>query len=221
MRDRPGRRILTLTALALVSVLCATHAADVAAAFTIAPAWILAAAALHVGTLVLRSEAWRLSLASAGGDGLTRGVVHGANAAAFVAGAMQSQAAMPARVAVLCRTAGGRAPRPGQICVADVPIFALELVATALLLAAGAVAGRGQWWVAACTLVVAVVVLLAARLGTRAPCPAPDHTRARGARRPPPARAARRARGGDRRPVADPHLARARLSAGCRTAWAT
>ncbi len=68
-------------------------------------------------------------------------MVHAANAAAFVAGAVQSQAALPARVAMLRPTARLRAPRPGVILAADVPIFALELWPTALLVCAAAVAG--------------------------------------------------------------------------------
>ena len=170
MGNRLGSAVMRLGALALVGVLCVTHAEDVGQAFTTVPAWMLAMlVALHLVTLVLRSEAWRLSLASAGGDGLSRGAVHGANAAAFVAGAVQSHAALPARVAVLRRVARERAPRASQICVADLPIVVLELCATALLLAAGALAGRGSWWIALAALAVAVAVVVTARM-------APDRT---------------------------------------------
>ena len=170
MGNRLGSAVMTLGALALVGVLCVTHADDVGQAFTTVPAWMLAMlVALHLATLVLRSEAWRLSLASAGGDGLSRGAVHGANAAAFVAGAVQSHAALPARVAVLRRVARERAPRAGQICVADLPIVVLELCATALLLAAGVLAGRGSGWIALAALAVAVAVVVTPRM-------APDRT---------------------------------------------
>ena len=54
---------------------------------------------------------------------------------------VQSQAALPARVAMLRRLAGDRAPRPGQIAVADVPIFAVELLLTSVLLVAGVLGG--------------------------------------------------------------------------------
>ena len=166
MRNRVVSAVMTLGTLALVVALCVVHAGGVGAAFSSVPPWVLAVAvALHLATLALRSEAWRLSLAAGGGGALSRSVVHGANAAAFAAGTMQSQAALPARVAVLRRVAGDRAPRAGQIFVADVPIFALELCATALLLAAGVVAGRGAWWTAAGALGVAVAVLAVARVG--------------------------------------------------------
>ena len=167
MRRRPrlGSAITAITVLGLVCALCVLHAGDVGAALGSVPAWaMVGAAALHVATLVLRSEAWRLTLAAAGGDSLSRSVVHGANAAAFLAGALQSQAALPARVTLLRRLAGDRAPRPGQICVADVPIFALELCATSALLIAAVLVGHGPWWVAPGAFALALAVLLGARL---------------------------------------------------------
>ena len=166
MRRRLGSAVTAITAIGLVGAVCVLHAEDVGAALGSVSTWaIVGAVALHVATLILRSEAWRLTLAAAGGDSLSRSVVHGTNAAAFVAGALQSQAALPARVTLLRRLAGDRAPRPGQICVADVPIFALELCATsALLIAAVLLAGRGPWWFAPGAFLLALAVLLGARL---------------------------------------------------------
>lgn len=157
--------LAVLGVLGVVCALCAAHAHDVGAALAAVPLWAMACAvALHLVTLVLRSEAWRLTLAAVGGPPLSRRVVHRANAAAFVAGAVQSQAALPARVALLRRLAGERAPRTGQIFVADVPIFALELCATALLLVAGVASGFGAWWMAPVALALGFAVLLGARL---------------------------------------------------------
>jgi len=119
---------------------------------------------LHLVTLALRSEAWRMTLPVAGGERLPRRTVHLANSGAFLAGALQSHATLPARVALLKRFAGSRAPGPGQICVADVPILALELCATTLVLAAAVVAGRGAWWMAPAALGLGLGVLIAARL---------------------------------------------------------
>ncbi|CAN5482750.1 hypothetical protein BH20ACT17_BH20ACT17_17980 [soil metagenome] len=167
MRRRPrlGYAVTAITVLGLVGALCVLHADDVGSALgSVPPLAMAGAVALHVATLGLRSEAWRLTLAAAGGDSLSRPVVHGANAAAFVAGTLQSQAALPARVALLRRLAGGRAPRAGQIYVADVPIFALELCATSLLLIAAVLTGRGPWWVAPGAFALALAVLLGARL---------------------------------------------------------
>jgi hypothetical protein len=51
------------------------------------------------------------------------------------------------------------APRPGQICVADVPIFAIELLLTAALLVVGVLAGLGPSWTAPAALALALGVL--------------------------------------------------------------
>ena len=169
MRRRPrslGSAVTAVAVLGLVCAVCVMRAEDVGKALESVSVWAaIGAVAIHVVTLVMRSDAWRLTLAAAGGDSLSRSAVHSANAAAFVAGALQSQAALPARVALLRRIAGDRAPRPGQILVADVPIFALELCATsALLIAAVLLAGREPWWIAPGAFVLAVGVLLGARL---------------------------------------------------------
>jgi hypothetical protein len=160
--------VTALAALAVVGVVCVAHAGDVARAFAAVPARAVAAAVgLHVLTLGLRSEAWRLALQSAGAPGLSRCAVHAANAAAFVAGTAQSQAALPARVALLRRLAGDAAPRPGQIYVADIPIFVVELCATALLLAAAVAAGRGAWWIAPLAGAIALAAVAAVRVAPR------------------------------------------------------
>lgn len=160
MGGRIGSVALTLVALGVVGGLAIEHRAEVVAAFAAVPWWAVAVAvALHVGTLVLRSEAWRVTLAAAGADRLARRAVHGANAASFLAGTLQSQAALPVRVAMLRRLAGERAPRATVICVADVPIFCLELCATALLLCAGVAAGIGALWIAPLALAGTAAVL--------------------------------------------------------------
>lgn len=154
----------TLTAIAALAVLCATRWDDVAGALdAVSPGAFVAAVALHVGTLVLRTEAWRLALGAVQDTPLPRRAVHGANAGAFLAGALQSHLALPVRVALLRRLEPARAPRPAQICVADAPIFLLELCFVALLLAAGIVAGAAAWWTAPCALAIAAGALLVAR----------------------------------------------------------
>ncbi len=174
MRGRFGSAALMLAALGALCTLGLRHREEVSAAVAAVPGWAVAAAvALHLATLVVRSEAWRVTLASAGADRLSRGAIHGANAAAFVVGTLQSQLALPARVAMLRRLGGPRAPGIGVICVADVPIFCLELCATALLLCAAVLAGTGAIWMApaaaALTVAVLAAVLLArARLEHRA-----------------------------------------------------
>jgi len=170
------RRLLSfgavLAALGLLAAVCARRREDLEAALDAVPLGAFALlVALHLATLVCRSEAWRLTLHAVDGHWLARDAVHGANAAAFVAGSLESHTAMPARIALLGRLAGSRAPRPGQIAVADVPIFLLEVCGTAVLLAA---AGPWPWWSAPLVLSVAAGALLGgrhvlARYGERAP----------------------------------------------------
>jgi hypothetical protein len=159
---RLGQIAGPIVVLAVIAVLCVRHAHDVGKAIDAVPAWsLVVAVALHVIALVMRSEAWGLSIAAIEGRPLPRHIVHRANGAAFLAGALQSQAALPARVAMLRRLAGDRAPRPGQIAVADVPIFAAELLLTAALLVAGVLGGLGAWWTAPAAIGVALGVVAA------------------------------------------------------------
>ena len=91
-------RRLTAVAASGTAALVAVHWHVHRAAHAI-PAWaFVAAVAIHVATLAGRSEAWRLVLAAVTGDPLPRVAVHGANAAAFGAGIVQSQAALAVRV---------------------------------------------------------------------------------------------------------------------------
>jgi len=97
VRRRPrslGSAVTAVAVLGLVCAVCVMRAEDVGKALESVSVWAaIGAVAIHVVTLVMRSDAWRLTLAAAGGDSLSRSAVHSANAAAFVAGALQSQAA--------------------------------------------------------------------------------------------------------------------------------
>jgi hypothetical protein len=104
---------------------------------------------------VARSEAWRLSLAALAGTPPSRAAIHAANAGAFVAGALEAHAALPARVALLRRLAPHQLPHPTHVAVADLPILLLEAAGAALLLGA-----TGAWWAPA----GAVALLVGARL---------------------------------------------------------
>ena len=80
-------RILTGVGVVALIVLCVLRRHDLAAAAVAVPPQALGAlAALHLTTLVARSEAWRLSLAAIAGAPPPRAAIHAANAGAFVAG---------------------------------------------------------------------------------------------------------------------------------------
>jgi hypothetical protein len=136
---------------------------EVAAAIAALPFSAFAAAvALHVASLVLRSEAWRLCLAAITGTPLPRVALHGANASAFVAGIVQSHAALPVRVALLARLGRGTI-RPAQVALADVPIVALEIGCTCLLVAVAALVA-GSWWTVPVAIALACAVPVAGRV---------------------------------------------------------
>jgi hypothetical protein len=157
-------RTLTAIGVGALIVLCALRRHDLAAAIAGVPPQALGAlAALHLASLVARSEAWRLSLAALVGTPPSRAAIHAANAGAFVAGALEAHAAMPARVALLRRLAPHRLPHPTHVAVADVPILLLEAAGAAALLGV-----TGAWWAPPGALAALVAArLLAGRRATR------------------------------------------------------
>jgi hypothetical protein len=101
-----------LAAIAVIAWLLSSKGEVLGAAVSACPLWVLlAATGGHALTLVLRSEAWRITLNAIGQERIRRGTVHTANACAFLAGAVQSHAALPVRVGLLRRMAGSGAPR--------------------------------------------------------------------------------------------------------------
>jgi hypothetical protein len=91
--------------------------------------------------------------------------VHAANAGAFLAGTVQGQAALPARIALLRRFGGASAPDVSQIALADAPIVLFEVCAAAVLAAVGSTAvGMIPAWAPWAMLGGAVAVLAALRL---------------------------------------------------------
>jgi hypothetical protein len=157
-------RVLTAVGVVALVVLCVLRRHDLGAAAVAVPPQALAAlAALHLATLVARSEAWRLSLAALAGTPPSRAAIHAANAGAFVAGALEPHAALPARVALLRRLAPHQLPHPSHVAVADMPILLLEAAGAAILLGA-----TGAWWAPAGALGLLVAARLAAgRRATR------------------------------------------------------
>jgi hypothetical protein len=137
----------------------------VLAAIGACPAWAVAGATTaHLLTLALRTEAWRTVLRGAGARALRPGALHAANAGAFLAGAVQGHAAMPARIALLRRYGGKESPEAAQIALGDAPIFMFEVCTTALLAAVASTAvGAIPAWVPWAMLAAAIAILVALR----------------------------------------------------------
>jgi len=175
-RRRTAHLAVAGLSLGGLAALCWTRRDDLGAALeAVSPAAFAALVALHLVTLGARSEAWRLVLAAVEGQTIPRRAVHGANAGAFVAGAMEAHLGMPVRIALLKQLAPRQAPRATQIAVADLPILLLEICGAAAVLAVGAAAaGPWPWWTAPAALAVAGAGLAAgllalARLGPHRP----------------------------------------------------
>ena len=119
------------------------------------PTWSAAAAvAAHLAWLWCRGEAWRVSLNAIVPVPVPRPSAHFANAAAFLAGVVQSAMTVPVRALALRRLAPERSPSLEHTLVADAPVLALEATLMGcILVAAVLLAPDVPRWVAALTLV--------------------------------------------------------------------
>jgi hypothetical protein len=170
---RRGLRALSalapLAAAGLIGYLLLTRGGSVLAAIATVPPWVIVGATMaHLLTLALRTEAWRTVLRAAAGESgesLQPQAVHAANAGAFLAGTVQGQAALPARIALLRRFGGKSSPEVAQIALADAPIVLFEVCTAALLAAIGSTAvGMIPGWAPWAMLGGALAVLAALRL---------------------------------------------------------
>jgi len=97
-----------------------------------APLWLLAAAvALQLLALLSRSEAWRLCVGAAGSTISRRGVFR-ASGIGGLAGILNGQVGVAARIAALRRSAPAQCPRVPALVAAEVPIIAVEAALAAL-----------------------------------------------------------------------------------------
>jgi hypothetical protein len=172
LRMRRARRMVStlapLAAVGLIGFLLLTRGEPVFDAILTVPIWVIVGVTMaHVLTLALRTEAWRTVLRAAAGEkaeSLEPRDVHAANAGAFLAGTVQGQAALPARIALLRRFGGASAPDVSQIALADAPIVLFEVCAAALLAAVGSTAvGMIPGWAPWAMLGGAVAALAALR----------------------------------------------------------
>jgi hypothetical protein len=154
-----------LAALALVAVVCAQHADDLAHALAAVDAWVfVVVVGLHLVVLVVRTEAWRVTLRGAGRAPPPR-ASHWASAVGFVAGILEGHAALPARMAVARRTAPADTPALREMLLSDLPVYALEACLVALLVPIAAVDGAGlPPWSAAIALIAPPAAVIALRL---------------------------------------------------------
>jgi hypothetical protein len=158
---------IPVLAVGAVGYVAFTRGGAVFGALTaVTPLVLVGAVAAHLLTLALRTEAWRTVLRAAGGERLEPRAVHAANAGAFLAGTVQGQAAMPARIALMRRYGGPRAPSAAQMALGDAPIVMFEVCGSAILAAIGstAVGGLIPGWTPWAMLAGALLILGGLRL---------------------------------------------------------
>jgi hypothetical protein len=156
----------TALATAVMVWLLASRWDDLVTALDRLPLQVFAlAVALHLTVLVVRAEAWGVTLTATRGRGAPRRVLHAACAGGYLAGTVEIHVALPVRVAVMRRLAPDEAPGVQEMVLSDMPLFWFEvLIACAAgLVAASAVPGL-PWWAPPLALVAAVGVVLVMRL---------------------------------------------------------
>lgn len=159
---------LPVLALALLLVVCLLQGEDLLQAVRRVDLWVFAAAlALHGVVVVVRTEAWRVTLAATGTAPPVR-VAHRASAVGFAAGILQGHATLPARMAVARKLAPAATPSLREMLLSDLPVYALEACLLAALVPLAAAGGLGlPRWATALIVVAAPAAVLGLRLAHR------------------------------------------------------
>jgi uncharacterized membrane protein YbhN (UPF0104 family) len=150
------------TAAVLVFVL-AGRRHEFAAALTDATAWVLAVAVvLQIVALLVRSEAWHLSIEAAGGT-VPRRALYRASSMGVLGALLNGQLAVAVRIGALRRSSPLISPQVPTLVAAEFPILAIEATLAALT-SFTLVAPLGlPWWLP----LVALAVIGSASAGLR------------------------------------------------------
>ena len=169
LRDFGRRRRTLITVVgslataAILAFLLAGRRDDFAAALSGATAWVLAVTVLlQIVALLVRSEAWHLTIKEAGGT-VNRRVLYRASSMGVLGGLLNAQAAVAARIAALRRSSADVSPRVPTLIAAEFPILAVEAMLAALA-SFTLVGPLGlPWWVP----LICLAVIAAASAGLR------------------------------------------------------
>jgi uncharacterized membrane protein YbhN (UPF0104 family) len=150
-------------AAALLVLLLAGKRDEFRTALSGAAGWVLALAALlQIVALLVRSEAWHLSICAAGGT-VERRVLYRASSTGVLGSLVQGQMATAARIAVLRRSSPAVSPQVPTLIAAELPILTIEATLAALT-SFTLVGPLGlPWWVP----LIAVAAMLAVSVGLR------------------------------------------------------
>ncbi len=136
---------------------------EFAAAFSSVPAWVLIATALlQILALLSRTEAWHLTIETAGGN-VARRVLYRASSMQVLGGVLNGQLGVAARIAALRRSSPDVCPQVPTLIAAEFPILAVE-AALAALTSFTLIGPLGlPWWLP----LVGIVVIASASAGLR------------------------------------------------------
>jgi uncharacterized membrane protein YbhN (UPF0104 family) len=153
----------TLATVGSLAFVLAGKWGQFADAMVAASPWLLGAAvALHVASLVARSEAWHLSVCAAGGT-VARRRVYRAASIGFVGNIVNGELGFALRIAALRRSSPRQVPRVATLAATEVPLIVVEGT-LATLTSFTLVAPLGlQWWAPLAGFAVMLAVTLALR----------------------------------------------------------
>jgi uncharacterized membrane protein YbhN (UPF0104 family) len=136
----------SLAAVALLALLLAGRRDEFLAALSSAPATVLAATVLlQVVALLVRSEAWHLTIQAAGGT-VDRRILYRASSMQVLGSVLNGHLGVAARIAALRRSSPVVSPQVPTLIAAEFPILAVE-AALAILASFTLVAPLGlPWW---------------------------------------------------------------------------
>ena len=136
----------SLLAVALLSLVLAGRRDEFFAALSSAAAWVLAVTVLlQIVALLVRSEAWHLTIQAAGGT-VDRRVLYRASSMQVLGSVLNGQLGVAARIAALRRSSPAVSPQVPTLIAAEFPILAVE-AALAILASFTLVAPLGlPWW---------------------------------------------------------------------------
>jgi uncharacterized membrane protein YbhN (UPF0104 family) len=170
-RVRRRRAVTTLVAatllLAIVAMLVRHGPQFADAVRRVSLPALLAAAGLHVVTVVARSEAWTVSLRAAGGR-LERRSIYQVASLGFAANMLSTALGTAVRIWALRRKAADQVPSAPALVAAEAPIVAIQLVVTGFMTVSLIGPLGAPWWLAPALIAVSVVVVaVLARLAHR------------------------------------------------------
>jgi len=153
----------SLLTAGLLAFVLAGRRDEFAAALTGAAAWVLAVAVLlQIVALVVRSEAWHLSIEAAGGT-VARRALYRASSMGVLGGLLNGQLAVAVRIGALRRSSPQVSPQVPTLIAAEFPILAIEATLAALTSFTLVSPLSLPWWLP----LVALGVIVTASAGLR------------------------------------------------------